>query len=171
MRRRKLLSTVGAAVGTALAGCTASGPDPGTAADSMGDGDSNGGSSGDDSGTGNAGTTPSMTEQSLAEIDGCPEQNGASVSWGETDVTVTGCIVGRDGCAVPALGSAEYDAEADELAVTVTTEDGNSGGVCTQALTDLGYEATMAFENGLPGRVVVTHESMGETTTAADSER
>jgi hypothetical protein len=167
MRRRKLLSTVGTALGTALAGCTASGPGPGT-----GDGggpDSNGDSGG--SGDTETPATPNITEQSLAEIDGCPEQNGASVSWGETAVTVTGCIVGRDGCAVPALGSVEYDAEADELAVTVTTEDGNSGGVCTQALTDLGYEATMTFENGLPGRVVVDHDSMGETTTAAEASR
>ncbi|MFC5368524.1 hypothetical protein [Salinirubrum litoreum] len=163
MRRRELLSTVGVAVGTALAGCVGSGPDTGTGDDSDGD---SGGS--EDTSTP---ATPSMTGQRLTELDECPENGSASVAWGETDVTVTGCLTGRNGCSVPVLGSAEYDAAADELAVTVTTEEDDAGGACTQALTDLGYEATMTFENGLPDRVVVTHETMGETTTAADASR
>jgi hypothetical protein len=163
MRRRDLLGTVGAAVGPALAGCVGSGgPDPGT-----GDGD------GDSGGDGETDTpaTPSVTDRNLTEIEECPTQGSASVSWGETAVTVTGCITGRNGCSVPVLESAEYDAEADELAVTVTTEEEDSGGACTQALTDLGYEATVTFADGLPGRVVVTHETMGESTTAAEASR
>ena len=158
MRRRTVLSTVGTAVGTALAGCVGSGgPDPGTGDDGDGSGD--------------AGGTPRLTEQGLTELDECPTNGSASVSWDETAVTVTGCLTGRNGCSVPVLGGTEYDAAADELAVTVTTGEEDSGGACTQALTDLGYEATMTFENGLPGRVVVTHETMGETTTAADASR
>jgi hypothetical protein len=167
MRRRELLSAVGAAVGSALAGCTGSGgPDPGT-----GGGSADDDAGGDDSDGTETPATPAMTDQSLAGIDGCPERNGASVSWSETTVTITGCITGRNGCAVPVLGSAAYDAAADELSVTVTTEQDDSGGACTQALTDLGYEATMTFEDGLPGRVVVSHESMGETTTATEASR
>jgi hypothetical protein len=158
MRRRDLLGTVGAAVGTALAGCVGSGgPDPGT-----GDGD--------DGGT-DTSATPSVTERNLTEVEECPTQGSASVSWGETAVTVTGCLTGRNGCSVPVLGSAEYDAEADELAVTVTTEEEDSGGACTQALTDLGYESTVTFAGGLPAGVVVTHETMGESKTAAEASR
>lgn len=165
MRRRDLLGTVGAAVGTALAGCVGNdGPDPATG-DGSGDGDS-GGSDGTDTPT-----TPSVTDRSLTELEECPAQGSASVSWGETAVTITGCITGRNGCSVPVLGGAEYDAEADELAVTVTTEEEDSGGACTQALTDLGYEATVTFAGGLPTSVVVTHEAMGESTTAADATR
>jgi hypothetical protein len=160
MRRRDLLATVGAAVGTALAGCVGNGgPDPGTD-DGSEDGDSDGGS-----------VPPRLTDQTLTEIEECPTQGSASVSWGETAVTVTGCITGRNGCSVPVLAGAAYDAETDELAVTVTTEEEDSGGACTQALTDLGYEATVTFEGGLPNSVVVTHETMGETTTAADASR
>jgi len=112
-----------------------------------------------------------VIERSLTRRDACPTPGSASVSWGETAVTVTGCLTGPTGCSVPVLSSADYDADADELAVTVTTEEDDGGGACTQALTDLGYEATMTFENGLPGRVVVSPIDSWVTTTAADASR
>jgi len=86
------------------------------------------------------------------------ETDDATVSFDGATVTVEGTIWGRDGCKTAELASADYDGEADELTVAVaTTNRENAGDVCTQALVEIGYRATVEFDSGVPASVVVTH--------------
>ena len=115
--------------------------------------------------------TPALVEQSLSMTGGeCGSgQDSASASFGDGSVTLTGTISAQDRCHVAALGSAAYDADADRLAVTVTTE--KKQDVCAQCIADVSSEASFRFEGGLPGSVVVTHERRGETRTVLETAR
>lgn len=157
MQRRTFVTTVAAALGTATAGCVAStdGNDPGTAStDSPASTD--GGNTGSPSPTPTP-EPPSIVSSSLEPREKCEAPGSASISAKSTVVTVEGCIVGKDGCQAPVLADATYDAEADELTVTVTTKSRTDADACTQALVDLGYTATVEFESDLPETTVVVH--------------
>lgn len=118
---------------------------------------------------------PSLTDSDLSVIDsGCgTETNEATVSFddGTRLVTVTGTITGSDACKTATLADAAYDADADELAVTVATTDKEDAEMCGQCLTEIEYEAEFSFDGGLPASVTVSHQSMGETSTVATTDR
>ncbi|MFC7097980.1 hypothetical protein [Halobaculum marinum] len=162
MDRRRVLAGA-ASVGTfALAGCT------GAAGDGS-DGDSE--ETTDDTETGGAGSNtseggdgesdgPSITDTQFERLGDADESGGrGSIRFSDATVTCAGVIQGRNGCMEAALDAATYDASADELRVRVTTVD-EGGDACTQQIVDREYEATVTFEGGLPGRVVLEHEWM-----------
>ena len=65
--------------------------------------------------------------------------------------------LGEAGCRTAELGSVNYDGE--ELTVAVaTTRREDAGDACTQAVVEVDYRATVAFEHGSPDTVVVTHD-------------
>jgi len=80
-------------------------------------------------------------------------------------VTVSGTIAASNLCQGARLGSADYDADADELTLRVETHTIGDG--CAQCLAELSYRGTAVFEGGLPGSVVVEHDSMGGTHVVA----
>jgi hypothetical protein len=171
MKRRTFLTTATAALGTgAIAGCLAD--------------DDGSGSDGDGTGTAaptettSAGTptstpTPQSESESIAsttlEATGdCSNTGTASVDFESSDVVVTGCIQGPNGCHQPVLQGATMDGET--LEVVVTTEE-QGGDVCTQALVQRSYEATVGFDGTLPATVTVVHDRMGERTTVTTADR
>ncbi|WP_284012093.1 hypothetical protein [Halobaculum litoreum] len=173
MNRRRFVAAVAGAGTFVLAGCTggadggAGGQNgDGTPTDEPGDGTDT-----DTPGSGDGGTAPAIVDRSFERTgDAADAGDRASVTFGDSSVTCTGVIRGRNGCMQAALGGATYEADADELRVRVTTvrEGGDS---CTQQIVNRGYEATVTFEGGLPGRVVVVHESMDGVRTAAEATR
>ena len=147
MDRRTLLATVcGVGVAT-LAGCGA-----------------------DDGGSGTPAATDTPTQtvsmiDSEFTVDGTgsgQQTDDATVSVDGGTVTVEGTIWGADGCTTAELAGADYDAAADELTVAVATTDreptGTEAIACTQAIVEIAYTATVTFDSGLPGTVVVTHD-------------
>ncbi|MFB6155369.1 MAG: hypothetical protein ABEJ22_05690 [Haloferacaceae archaeon] len=157
MDRRTLLSTA-AGLLSLTAGCVAS--DGGGPADSPASPSTDSPTSTTpDTTTAPDDSTPTLVDHSFATREACPEPGGATVSFGTSDATVTGCVRGPDGCSVAVLGDVGYDAADDLLTVVVTTErQADEDTACTQAVVDLGYEVTAQFENGLPGTVLVVHE-------------
>jgi hypothetical protein len=146
MNRRTLL-TAGAVGLAALAGC--GGTDSGT----------------DETPTGTdttTPTTPTMTDESftVVQTSSGQERDEASVTVDGATVTIEGTIWGADGCTTAELADASYDVSADELTVAVATTQrtGTGTDACTQAIVEIDYRATVTFENGLPGTVVVTHD-------------
>ena len=165
MRRRTLLAGTAALATAALAGCL--GESPGS------DGDTSKSPAGTDSPalTDSAPSTPALSESTFAVETITPGggENAASVSFGD-GVTVTGTIVGNNGCYTAELASAEL-AEGTLTVVVEAVEEKSEDEMCTQALVDVDYEAAFTFEGGLPERVVVRHVSMGETRTVAEQTR
>lgn len=96
-------------------------------------------------------------------------ENSATVSF-DDGVTVEGTIGGRNGCYRARLASTEQSGETFRVRVEAY-EDADDDEVCTQSLVDIDYRATFAFPESLPGRVVVEHDSMGETRTVAEEDR
>ncbi|WP_254273189.1 hypothetical protein [Haloarcula marina] len=143
MQRRVLLRRLGVVGAAALAGCASNGPSDGGA------------------GTERTPTRPPRvtdTTFTVSNRQSGTQVDDATVRFGDERVVVDGTIWGVDGCTTAALTSAEYDDAADELTVAVATTRETDAEMCTQAIVEIDYEATVAFENGLPGRVVVTHD-------------
>lgn len=172
MNRRTLVARVGAGIAVlAFAGCVADG--------NGGDDDSRGGDNEDTPDESETETDPDddgtesppesdvgLAEASLTVVDvECGQQHDEADVAFETDtgdVIVTGTIWGSDLCKIPELVGADYDAQADELAVTVGTTDRESDSdeemACGQCIAELDYRVTAAFDGGLPGSVTVVHD-------------
>jgi len=163
MRRRSLL----ASVPLALAGCL----DGGGASDGTPTTDSTATST--DSPTTTARPTtaadPSLVESEFRATDRCPAAGEADVDVGDGTVTVRGCVVGANGCAVATLEAVIFDTSDEALTVVVATADrSGEGEACTQALVELGYRVRTTFEGGLPASVTVVHEDVDGRRTVAD---
>jgi hypothetical protein len=158
MDRRRLLGTVGLAGIAALTGCLADGAGDETPDETT------------DTPTPQPTPMPTMTETefTVRESRGGTQRDSATVSFDGSTVVVAGTIWGRDGCQTAGLDSATYDGAADELTVAVETlRRADAGDACTQAIVEIDYEATVAFDGSLPERVVVTHDRGGEVETVA----
>lgn len=114
---------------------------------------------------------PSITDTgfSVTGIQSGTQVNEASVSFETDRVVVTGTIAGTDGCKTAHL--ADADLTDGELTLTVATKDRPDAGMCTQAIVEISYEATVSFEPTPPTSVRVVHESVGETVEVASAER
>jgi len=151
MDRRTLLGTVSSAAIVALTGClsdddgaTPSGTETGT-----------------DTGTPTPTQTPAPTMTGFDfEVLGSQsgtETDNATVSVDGSDIVVEGTIWGRNGCQTAELPSVNYNA--DKLTVPVeTTERDDAGEMCSSAIVEIDYRATISFENGPPSTVAVTHD-------------
>lgn len=180
MNRRTLLSGISAVAVGGFAGCVADG--------SGGDDEntSDGGSETDveqmpgddvtsDTETGPSetpsGTDGGLTDSSLTVVDvGCGTQHDAADVRFEAEngtVVVTGTLWGSDLCKIPALADARFDAEADELTVTVTTTNRDPDGtpVCGECIAELDYRTTHQFAGSLPGSVTVVHDHGDDSST------
>lgn len=133
---------------------------------------------GDEPLTGSGGDSSTMTELidrsfTVESITSGGDGRTADATFDEDagTVVVTGTIVGKDGCATAELGSAIYDADADELHVDVVTtrQEGAEDKVCTQALVDIDYEATFTFEGEIPSSVSISHDGQGVVSVGYDS--
>jgi hypothetical protein len=113
-------------------------------------------------------TTPSgVAEKSLTVTDsGCGERmNDASVAFDEATetVTVTGTTWGNDACYTAVLSDVSL-AEGSLTVVVGSESDAGTDEACAQCITEIGYEATVTLDGGLPDEVAVVHESGGERT-------
>ncbi|AUX09427.1 hypothetical protein AArcSl_1801 [Halalkaliarchaeum desulfuricum] len=169
MRRRSLLISLGAATTVGLAGCLGDGPPTDGTPGNGGDSDDNDGAPDGD---------PVLTAATLSEA-ACEEPETATVTVDEDalEVHVDGCIVGNTGCHVPVLVEPTFEDEpqrvaGDLLRVRIATvDDSDPDEMCTQVLTDLGYEATFVFEEALPTSVEVVHETHDGDRTVATTDR
>lgn len=196
MQRRALLAGLGATASLGLAGCVGDGPSDGGDGDND-DGDNGDDGTGDDgdNGTGAGGTDdgtdggdsggdgtagdPVLTSAALSSAS-CEEPEAATVAFdGEaSEIRVDGCIVGNTGCHVPSLLEPTLEEgetrrlSDDRLLVAVeTVDDSGPDEACTQALTELGYEAAFGFEGALPSSVEVVHETHDGRRTVATADR
>lgn len=109
-----------------------------------------------DDSTDSANEPPTVRSATLSALEDCPE---AAVETLDGGVVCRGCVRGRSGSVMAALGDATYDPEADELRVTVATEaDPAAGPMSIQAIVNLGYEVTVEFAGGLPGAVTLVED-------------
>jgi hypothetical protein len=192
MRRRRFLSTVGAAATLGLAGCAGSeggdGGDSGTtdsptARPTTTDRATTNHTTTDRTTT-NHTTKPTtdtimtdpITSETFAVTDsGCGQQvNETTVTFdsGDRTVTVTGTIHGSDTTKTAQLRSASYDAAADRLTVTVETTRRTTSTtvVGAQCIVEIDYEATITLES-LPGEVAVVHDSAAGESTVTTTDR
>lgn len=75
-------------------------------------------------------------------------------------VVFEGTIRGSDGCKTAALESAEYDGDEDKVSLSVVTrnrEDANRR-MCTEALVEIDYIATVNFDGEIPHNASVSHD-------------
>lgn len=117
---------------------------------------------------------PSLGESSLRVTDaGCGSQDagGAEVSFDEQSIVVTGTVVGNNGCYRARLADVSYESSSDTCRVVVEAYDASDPDeMCTQCITTIDYEASVAFDGGLPETVDVVHDDMsGRSTVATDS--
>lgn len=124
--------------------------------------------SGDNGGGGSTPDDPPELQASSFAVTGVesgqPRQTAdASFDTDDETVTVTGTIVGSDGCATADLGTVEYDAADGQLAVDVVTTEREDADrrACTQQMVGIDYEATLSFDGDIPSRVAVSHDGDG----------
>jgi len=89
----------------------------------------------------------------------CSDPETASVDFLDSDVeaVVSGCIEGRNGCAVPVLvGGAE---DGGTLRIEIGEVDFSDDEMaCTQQIVQLGYELRLRFDDGFPDTIEVFHD-------------
>lgn len=111
--------------------------------------------------------SPGVTEPRL-DVTGreCGEgANRASVAVLDDRVMIEGTIAGSDTCDTAALSGVSRR-EDGALTITVgAVRESDGTEACAQCITDIDYTATIPFDTPAPERVVVIHESLGETTT------
>ena len=146
MDRRALLGTICTGSIIALTGCL--GSDVGTPTGNR-----------TASATPTPAPTPALTDSEfeVTSTQGGTETDSATVAVNGHDVVVEGTTWGRNGCRTAELDSVNYDGDTLTVAVATTRRD-DAGDACTQGIVELSYRATVEFENGLPGTVVVTHD-------------
>lgn len=179
MQRRALLTGLGATTILGLAGCVGDGPsgdgNGNDGGNGTGDDGTDDGSDGGDSGGDDSDGDPVLTRAALSQAP-CEEPETATVAFDEEvgEIRVDGCIVGNTGCHVPSLleptleeGETRRLTDDRILVAVETVDDSDPDEACTQVLTELGYEATFAFEGALPSSIEVVHETHdGERTVA-----
>lgn len=101
----------------------------------------------------------------------CGESEGASVAWGEREVSVDGSLPVASPCYTAALETVSYDAGADELLVRAGAARRDDVDECVQCLADVAYTATVVFDGALPESVRVEHRSREGTRTVAAASR
>ncbi|WP_058826610.1 hypothetical protein [Haloferax sp. Q22] len=101
---------------------------------------------------------PRLVGRSLTPVraDACPA-DGALATETETGFSVVGCVSGATECTIARLARADYDAESDTATLVVEAVERTDVKNCTESPVVRGYEATLRFESGLPGRAVVVH--------------
>lgn len=156
MRRRDVLAVLGS---VAAAGCT------GSPAAGGGDGTTDGTTRTTTDRPSVAGTSFEVTGTRCGAV-----AETATVAVGDGSVSVTGTTSETSACYTATLESATYDAAADELRVVVAAVVRDETDACAQCLTEIEYEAGVAVDGGLPGRVVVVHRSRGEERVVASTE-
>ncbi|MFB6101414.1 MAG: hypothetical protein ABEJ73_02495 [Haloplanus sp.] len=116
---------------------------------------------------GDGGEPPHVTDATLRDTGRCSDPETATVDVSESEIRVTGCVTGPNGCAVAALGTATV--EEDRLDVVVTTErDAPPDVGCTQALVYRGYVGTVTVDGGRPATVRVVHDAPGARRTVTE---
>lgn len=93
------------------------------------------------------------------------DAGGASVSFGDADVTVTGTVIGSDMCYLARLDRASFDSASGELVIVVESYRKDEDAVCAQCISGIDYEVTATFTDALPSKVVVKHARDGEERT------
>lgn len=184
MNRRVFVATVGGMF--ALAGCTGSGASdsPGSGSDTAGDdadrsgGDSTDNSDGDESSNGgdtptdDGSTSPTITAREFTRTGDCSDAGTAAITFGDSGVSVEGCISGNNGCKEASLAAATCDAPENVLEIVVETVDrSTTATACTEVIVHRGYAAEIGFEGDLPESVVVVHENFEGRTEVASAER
>lgn len=184
MQRREVLRAAGVLTAGGLAGCGGA-----SVSDGNGDGDEPAASTTEErrttteseSGNDVAATTTATETPSTPSV-GAPEltatgsdclsgEAGATMTFGEGEVTVAGTIEASNPCHRPELAESGYDERADELSLTVAAvEDTGDGQVCASCVGGIEYALTVPFTHGLPGRVTVVHDGI-ETGTVAEASR
>jgi hypothetical protein len=111
---------------------------------------------------------PRVTDRSLRDTGRCEEPETASVAVSDSDVRVTGCVTGPNGCAKADLGSASVDGSTLEVVVT-TVRDAPPDAACTEALVYRGYVATVEVAGGPLETVRVVHDVPGGRQTVVET--
>jgi len=149
MKRRTLLGTLGTTGIVTLTGCLSDG----------------GGGTPSDNGTATDTPTPMPTPAPTLTGSGFQvdspqsgtQADSATATVDGTDVVVDGRIQGDNGCYTGELDSVNYDG--DRLTVAVrAVDDSDPDEMCTDAIVEIDYTATVEFANGPPATVVVTHD-------------
>ena len=162
MRRRTILARVGVLGTAGLAGCV-SGGDGGGAP---------GAGEPTDETTTDTPMTPALEETTIEVLaNDCGEETSEATVSGDEDVTVEGTIWAPNPGWTAVLTDASYDADADELSVTVGIEEQDDSGPVPQCIAEVEYRVTATFADGGPGSVTVTHETNDGAETVATSGR
>ncbi|WP_256287746.1 hypothetical protein [Halobellus inordinatus] len=162
MLRRTVLSGLAVALPTAVAGCTSSEQaTPGT--------DTANGATETDTPPSSTVTTNHITATLIPRAK-CPEPGAATVSFGDDgEISVVGCVVGKNACTVPRLQDTTYDADTGDVTVVVAAvEEREEDEACAEVLTNLGYEVDIETSGTAPTGVEVVHDDVDGRRTVAD---
>ncbi|QOS10643.1 uncharacterized protein HfgLR_02450 [Haloferax gibbonsii] len=105
---------------------------------------------------------PRLVGRSFTPVraDACPADEALATET-ETGFSVVGCVSGATECTIARLARADYDADADTATLVVEAVERTDVKNCAESPVARGYEATLRFESGLPGRAVVVHDDAG----------
>lgn len=90
----------------------------------------------------------------------------ASINSRDGTVIVAGILSAPNPCHSASLASAEYDADADRLTVSVEAVEDEDAAMCTECVGAIDYNAEIGFSGGLPGEVRVNHDGKRIATGA-----
>lgn len=109
----------------------------------------------------------SLLEATLNQPSDCPN---VSVTFNTDTVTIVGCVTGANGCHIPAINQTEVSN--DTLTVTIESRENRARDeVCTDAITQNGYELELLFSGPLPQKIILIHKDMHGRQTALTKTR
>lgn len=100
------------------------------------------------------------------------DAQGASVSFDDSVVEVTGTAIGADMCWVAQLDRVTYDEMTGELVLVVETlRQADEDTMCAQCIAGIEYGVTVTFSSGYPEAVEVVHAREGNERTITRATR
>lgn len=100
------------------------------------------------------------------------DAQGASVSFADPVVEVTGTAIGADQCWVAQLDRVTYDEMTKELVLVVESlRQADEDTMCAQCISAIEYGVTVTFSSGYPDAVEVVHAREGSETTITRATR
>ncbi|WP_290809802.1 hypothetical protein [Halovivax sp.] len=155
MRRRTLLSGIAGTTAVAVAGCIG--------------GEESGGDE-TEPGEYEEPEIETVDQEQLDGADGDDERHvetAATVVVDDDRIEIEGQLEASTPCHEAVV--TDVDGDGDTLTVTVEVEDAaGEDEMCTQVISEIEYEATIAFEDGAPETVVVVHQDRAGEETATE---
>lgn len=113
-----------------------------------------------------------VDESTFTRTGTCEAAGTATIEFADTEpeATITGCVMGHNGCAEPVVESVRDEDETFHFVIG-EADLSDSETICTEALVQRGYELQLSFVPELPATIEVVHDDVDGRAVVATADR